>query len=81
MLRDDGFGVSEALNEMAFGNGLIARGLITVVFGSKAETEKPTTEAIERFTQLQILLPSWPLFSDVSQMSYDTWKNNYNHIV
>lgn len=73
--------MGEALNEMAFGNGLIARGSISFVFGSKAKTQEPTIEAIERFIQLQTLLPSWPLFSDVSQMSYDLWKNNYNHIV
>lgn len=81
LLHDDGFGVNEALNEMAYGNGLIARGSIYFVFGPKAPTQSPTTEAIERFIQLETLLPSWPLFSDVNQLSYDAWKNNYNHIV
>lgn len=81
LLRDDAFGVGEALDEVAFGNGLIARGSSYFVFGSKKHTEKTSTEAIERFVQLETLLPSWLLFSNVSHLSSVTWINNYNHIV
>lgn len=81
MLHDDAFGVAEALNETAYGQGVIARGSSYFVFGSKKHTDKPSTEANERFIQLQTFLPSWLLFSNVSQMSYDSWKSNYNHIV
>lgn len=81
LLHDDAFGVGEALNESAYGNGLIARGSTYFVFGPKEHTDKLSTEANERFIQLETLLPSWQLFSNVSQMSYDTWKSNYNHIV
>lgn len=81
MLHDDAFGVGEALDEKAFGKGLIARGSSFFAFGPKKHTEKLSTEANERFIQLETLLPGWLLFSNVSQMSYDTWKNNYNHIV
>lgn len=81
LLHDDAFGVGEALNESAYGKGLIARGSTYFVFGPKDHSDKLSTEANERFVQLETLLPSWQLFSNVSQMSYDTWKSNYNHIV
>lgn len=66
---------------MAFGKGLIARGSTYFVFGSKAQTQKPSMKAIERFIQLKTLLPAWHLFTDVSQMNTDAWKSNYNHMV
>lgn len=81
LLHDDAFGVGEALNEIAFGKGLIARGSSYLVFGPKKHTKKVSTEANERFVQLQTLLPSWLFFSNVSQISYDVWKNNYKNIV
>lgn len=81
LLRDDGFGVGEPLNEMAFGKGLIARGTTYFVFGSKSQSQKPSMKAMERFIQLQILLPVMPLFSDASQMNDNEWKSNYNHKV
>lgn len=73
--------MGEALDEKAYGNGLIARGSTYFVLGSRKLTEKPEMEANERLIQMQILLPNWPLFSDVSQMNFDAWRNNYNHIV
>lgn len=81
MLHDDGFGVGEALNEKAFGKGLIARGSTNLVFGPKKPNKDLSTEVTERFIQLRTLLPSLPLFSDVSNMSYDVWKSIYIHIV
>lgn len=81
LLHDDAFGVGEALNEMAYGKGLIARGSHYLVVGSKKRTETPSIQATERFLQLQTLLPSWLLFSNVSRFSYDDWKNTYTHIV
>ncbi|XP_031623847.1 lysosomal alpha-mannosidase-like isoform X1 [Contarinia nasturtii] len=80
LLHDDAFGVGEALNETAFGKGLIARGTSYFVFGPKRHTEKTSTEANERFIQLQTLLPSWLLFSNVSQLSYNVWKDSYKNI-
>lgn len=73
--------MNEALNEQAYGKGLIARGSTYFVMGSRTQTQNPEMKANDRLIQLQILLPNWPLFSDVSQMSYDAWRNNYNHIV
>lgn len=81
LLNDDAFGVGEALDETAFGKGLIARGSSYFVFGPKKHTDQLSTEAKERFIQLETLLPSWLLFSNVSQMTYDSWTSNYNHIV
>ncbi|XP_055295901.1 lysosomal alpha-mannosidase-like isoform X2 [Sitodiplosis mosellana] len=80
LLHDDAFGVGEALNETAYGDGLIARGTSYFVFGPKKHTEKTSTEANERFVQQQILLPSWLFFSNVSHLSYDVWRNSYKNI-
>lgn len=81
LLHDDAFGVGEALNEVAYGKGLIVRGSSYFVFGSKKHSEEVSTEANERFIQLQTLLPSWLFFSNVSQLDYDTWTKNYKNIV
>lgn len=81
LLHDDAFGVGEALNEVAYGKGLIARGSHYIVFGPKKHTEKQSTEATERFIQLQTLLPPWLLFSDLTDYSYSEWKDTFNHFV
>lgn len=81
LLHDDAFGVGEALNESAYGKGLIARGSSYFILGPKEHSAKVSTEATERFVQLQTLLPSWLFFSNVSHLTYDAWKNNYKNIV
>lgn len=80
MLHDDAFGVGEALNELAFGKGLIARGKHFLVFGEKS-TEHPTVESRERLLQNQILLPNWLFFDDVSNITYHDWMQRYTNIV
>lgn len=81
MLHDDAFGVGEALNETAFGKGLIARGIHYLAIGSKNPPTEPTAEANERFLQLQKHLPNWLFFSDASQLTYQNWKEYYTNIV
>ncbi|XP_061512042.1 lysosomal alpha-mannosidase [Anopheles gambiae] len=79
LLHDDAFGVEEALNEKAFGQGLVARGKHWVVFGAKKPTS-PTPEARERFLQNRVLLPNWLFFSDVGEVKYEDWQKQYTNI-
>jgi len=62
LLHDDGFGVSEALNET-----VTARGHHYVFFGPKSD-EHPTQEAKERLLQSDKITPIWPLFADISEL-------------
>uniref|UniRef100_A0A182K5Y1 Alpha-mannosidase n=1 Tax=Anopheles christyi TaxID=43041 RepID=A0A182K5Y1_9DIPT len=78
LLHDDAFGVEEALNEKAFGKGLVARGKHWVVFGAKKPTS-PTPEARERFLQNRVLLPNWLFFSDVGEVKYEDWQKRYTN--
>uniref|UniRef100_A0AAG5DR66 Alpha-mannosidase n=1 Tax=Anopheles atroparvus TaxID=41427 RepID=A0AAG5DR66_ANOAO len=79
LLHDDAFGVEEALNEKAFGKGLVARGKHWVVFGAK-QSASPTPEARERFLQNRMLLPNWLFFSDVGESTYEEWQKQYTNI-
>uniref|UniRef100_W8C2M5 Alpha-mannosidase n=2 Tax=Ceratitis capitata TaxID=7213 RepID=W8C2M5_CERCA len=65
LLRDDAFGVGEALNETAFGQGLVARGKVYLVLGRV----KDTPSRYERIEQQQIHLPFWKFFSSASRAS------------
>uniref|UniRef100_A0A1Q3FMY3 Alpha-mannosidase n=2 Tax=Culex tarsalis TaxID=7177 RepID=A0A1Q3FMY3_CULTA len=79
LLHDDAFGVEEALDERAFGKGLVARGKHYVVFGSK-KTSNPTLQAKERFLQNQVLLPTWIFLSDTSKFKYEDWQKRFINI-
>lgn len=81
LLHDDAFGVDEALNETAYGKGLIARGSHYLLVGAKKSTKQPSMQANERLIQLQKLLPSWLFFSNTSKLEYDTWRTEYKNIV
>lgn len=62
LLRDDAFGVGEALNETHYGRGLIAGGKHYLLIGPN------TKDSIvnERKLQLEVLLPHWKFFSSES---------------
>lgn len=77
LLYDDAFGVGEALDEKAFGTGVIARGKHFVVFGSK-KTSSPTLEARERFLQNLVHLPSWMFLSDATGLKFEDWQTQFN---
>lgn len=81
LLHDDAFGVDEALNETAFGRGLIARGSHYFVMGAKKSTKQPSVQAVERLVQVQKLLPTWLFFSNATKLNYDTWRTEYQNIV
>lgn len=71
---------AEALNETAYGKGLVARGKHFLIFGSKTE-QHPTLEGRERLLQNRVLVPNWLFFDDVSSTSYDDWMKKYTNIV
>jgi lysosomal alpha-mannosidase len=83
LLHDDAFGVGEALNETAYGKGLIARGKHYLIFGEKSDDnlQHPTVEGRERLLQNEILLSNWLFFDDVSNTSYTDWMQRYTNIV
>ncbi|KAL5280981.1 MAN2B1.2 family protein [Megaselia abdita] len=62
LLRDDAFGVGEALNETHYGKGLIAKGKHYLLIGPNTKQ----TKINERKLQLEILLPHWKFFSSES---------------
>lgn len=63
LLRDDAFGVGEALNETCNGKGVVARGKIQLLLNSMAK--QPTVQ--EKFAAKELHLPSYPFFSDASK--------------
>jgi lysosomal alpha-mannosidase len=71
---------AEALNETAFGKGLVARGKHFLVFGAKT-TQHPTLKGRERLLQNRVLVPNWLFFDNVSSTSYDDWMKKYTNIV
>lgn len=80
LLHDDAKGVGEALNETAYGKGIIARGRHYVSFGSASGIFN-TLKAQERLIQLEKLMQSWTFFSDAKNIDFESWKNNYVNTV
>ncbi|XP_063708825.1 lysosomal alpha-mannosidase-like [Culicoides brevitarsis] len=83
LLKDDAFGVEEALNETESNSkGIVARGKHWVVIGKKTNTNKLgwTAAARERFLQNEKLLPPVPFFSDASNTNYTHWMQRYSNI-
>jgi hypothetical protein len=76
LLHDDGYGVGEALNEMAYGTGLVARGRHIVIVGNSTET--PTTIARQRqLIQSRNVLAPWLVFTP-TQLTLQEWSANYH---
>lgn len=72
-LHDDAFGVEEALNETAYGTGLVARGKHYLVLG------EPKDNKHEKALQVLTTLPPHPFFSP-TKMSLEAWTQNFkNH--
>jgi len=74
-LHDDGFGVEEALNEIAFGKGLVARGRHYVMFGA-INGISPNMAAQERLLANRKYLSAWLFFSP-GGTSFEDWRANY----
>lgn len=69
LLHDDAFGVDEALNETAFGKGLVVRGTHYIVANDNVK---------EKFLALEKLLDVWTFFTPTPTISFDQWKQTYN---
>ncbi|XP_035775636.1 lysosomal alpha-mannosidase-like [Anopheles albimanus] len=81
LLRDDAFGVGEALNETQYGAGLVARGKHWLLFGSSHKDVSPNLVAKERFLQNQVLLPSWAFVNAATvDFTYDEYLSNFRNI-
>lgn len=76
LLRDDAFGVGEALNETSYGTGLIARGKHYLLFGTKRAQMMPV-QVRERILQNHVMMPAWMFLSDATDLSFDEWQSNY----
>ncbi|XP_057661695.1 lysosomal alpha-mannosidase-like isoform X1 [Diorhabda carinulata] len=77
-LHDDAFGVGEALNETAFGKGLVARGTHYVTLGSVRENKDgKTASAQERKLIQKKLLSAWTFVSDTENLSFEQYKTKY----
>lgn len=63
LLRDDAFGVGEALNETVYGKGLVARGKILLRLSQVSQN--PTF--YEQLAEQDIHLPFWKFFSSSSK--------------
>ena len=75
LLRDDYFGVGEALNETAFGKGLVARGRHYVMAGA-INGVSPNLAAQERELANRKHLSPWLFFSP-GGTSFEEWRTNY----
>lgn len=76
MLSDDAKGVGEALNETAYGEGIIARGKHYLIY-----TKKTNQIGGERLLQNEVFMPNWLFFDDVSSINYNDWRQRYTHSV
>lgn len=81
LMHDDNCGVNEALNETAFGQGLVARGVHYLSVTSKKSAGNPFSHASERFIQVNKHLPAWLFVSDTSRLSYETWRSSFTNTV
>uniref|UniRef100_A0A6E8WBV9 Alpha-mannosidase n=1 Tax=Anopheles coluzzii TaxID=1518534 RepID=A0A6E8WBV9_ANOCL len=79
LLRDDRFGVGEALNETQFNNGLVARGKHWLMFGCSPITNAgtPTQAAKERFLQNKVHLPSWVFVAPSTDFTFDQYLTEF----
>ncbi|KPU73915.1 uncharacterized protein Dana_GF15795, isoform B [Drosophila ananassae] len=79
LLRDDAFGVGEALNETEYGEGLIARGKHHLFFGLSKDREGVSLKSLERLVQLEKLLPTWKFFSNVENYTAEEWRTSFTN--
>ncbi|XP_057335979.1 lysosomal alpha-mannosidase-like [Microplitis mediator] len=76
LLHDDGFGVGEALNETAFGYGLVAKGTHSLLANSLEDLA--TVALAEKSEAIALALRPWYLFSPLVNVSFDQWNNYYS---
>ncbi|XP_069684640.1 lysosomal alpha-mannosidase-like isoform X2 [Periplaneta americana] len=74
LLHDDAFGVGEALNETAFGRGLVAIGKHWLTAGSLTDGSAAQKA---RSRQQQALMSPWLFFSPADDISFAQWAASY----
>ena len=67
--------MAEALNEQAYGKGLIAKGKHYVMAGSTSN-KSPSLAAQEREVAQQKILSPW-LFFTATELKFEDWQNTY----
>ncbi|XP_011300932.1 lysosomal alpha-mannosidase isoform X1 [Fopius arisanus] len=75
LLNDDAFGVGEALNEQAFGKGLVARGVHYLVASDLKDLD--ATASKEKSLALALALRPWVLVTPAKNMSFSQWQKSY----
>ncbi|CAD6203815.1 GSCOCG00009812001-RA-CDS [Cotesia congregata] len=75
LLNDDAFGVGEALNETAFGYGLVARGSHSLI-GSRIG-DSAGVALREKTEAISLALRPWYLFTPVGGVTFEQWKGRY----
>lgn len=71
---DDSFGVSEALDEEAFGEGLVVQGQHSILLGDNSN------ESVleEKHQAIQTSLKPWIFITPIKSISFEDWRDNFN---
>ncbi|XP_049857093.1 lysosomal alpha-mannosidase-like [Schistocerca gregaria] len=77
LLRDDGMGVAEALQEEAFGKGLVARGKHWLLVGNITRSDGCSLACQERKVAEKKLLSPWVLLSNADNTPFTEWTNSH----
>ncbi|XP_076263633.1 lysosomal alpha-mannosidase-like [Rhynchophorus ferrugineus] len=75
-LHDDAFGVGEALNEQAFGQGLVIRGSHYITVGSTSDDNGESISAIEKDIAQRKLLDAWTFLTPL-ETTIEDYKSKY----
>ncbi|XP_060520800.1 lysosomal alpha-mannosidase-like [Cylas formicarius] len=79
-ITDDGFGVDEALIELAFGEGLVARGSHYIVVApiTGANDNVHTAATLERELAEQKLLDSWVFLTRPEELTFEEYQRQHS---
>ncbi|KAK0079162.1 hypothetical protein PV326_008900 [Microctonus aethiopoides] len=75
LLNDDAFGVGEALNEKAFGKGLVVRGTHYLIASDLNDIT--SAELLEKSLTVQLALRPWIFFAAIPNISFNQLPNLY----
>ncbi|KAK0161282.1 hypothetical protein PV327_009769 [Microctonus hyperodae] len=75
LLNDDAFGVGEALNEKAFGKGLVVRGTQYLIVSDLNDIA--SAELLEKSSTVQLALRPWIFFSSIPNIAFNELPNLY----
>ncbi|XP_017769969.1 PREDICTED: lysosomal alpha-mannosidase-like [Nicrophorus vespilloides] len=80
LLNDDDFGVQEALNEVEFDKGVIARGQHFLTFGPIKSDDSKTSSALQRDLAQKKILNAWVFVGNATgdEFSYENLKEKIN---